>query len=293
MSPPHGSSEKLVSLGCGMSAAACASIATNPLECVRVRYQVAASSEPSIVSFGLRIIREEGYFRGLHLCGLSGWVASMSCAFGARMAMFDPVRDVMNSLNGGKSNSGTAFAAGLCTGALSNWAACPLFLAKTRIQAAAGVGVVDKSLIAELGSVQRIGGFTGHYAGGQALLMRGGCIAGGNMWGYDFGKRKLKAQGYREGPAMHCTCSAFSAITASVMAAPADLVLNRYHAALGSRAAYSSLGECVLAVVRADGVLSLFRGVGANFLKMAPTFLGTLPLYEQFRRLAGLGYLKT
>ena len=214
----------------------------------------------------------------------------MSCAFGARMAMFDPVRDVMNSLNGGKSNSGTAFAAGLCTGALSNWAACPLFLAKTRIQAAAGVGVVDKSLIAELGSVQRIGGFTGHYAGGQALLMRGGCIAGGNMWGYDFGKRKLKAQGYREGPAMHCTCSVFSAITASVMAAPADLVLNRYHAALGSRAAYcrwASACSRVSTVCSRSSVASEPTSSRWRLLSLAP------PLYEQFRRLAGLGYLKT
>ena len=92
---------------------------------------------------------------------------------------------------------------------------------------------------------------------------------------------------------MHCTCSAFSAVTASVLAAPADLILNRFHAALGGRLAYASLGECLIAVVRKEGAPVLFRGVGANFLKMAPTFLCTLPLYEQFRRLAGLGYLKT
>mmetsp|Transcript_10789 Transcript_10789/g.35702 ORF Transcript_10789/g.35702 Transcript_10789/m.35702 type:complete len:155 (-) Transcript_10789:493-957(-) len=96
-------------------------------------------SPTSLFSFGLSIVRNEGYLRGLHLCGLSGWIASMSCAFGARMAMYDPVRGAINRLCG-TSNSGTAFAAGLCTGALSNFAACPLFLAKTRIQAAAGPG---------------------------------------------------------------------------------------------------------------------------------------------------------
>ena len=125
--------------------------------------------------------------------------------------------------------------------------------------------------------------------------MRGGCIAGGNMWGYDLGKRTLKAQGFREGPLFHGVCSAFSAATASVLAAPADLVLNRFHAATarGSGSPHASLAACAVAVVRHEGVWALFRGVGANFAKMAPTFLGTIPLYEQFRRLAGLGYLKT
>lgn len=298
--------ERLISLGCGVAAAAAASAATNPLECVRVRYQVAdvhtykmkgksvIKSPTSLFSFGLSIVRNEGYLRGLHLCGLSGWIASMSCAFGARMAMYDPVRGAINRLCG-TSNSGTAFAAGLCTGALSNFAACPLFLAKTRIQAAAGPGVVDNTLLAELAAVQRAGGLAAQYAGSQALLLRGGCIAGGNMWGYDLGKRALKAHGHEEGPLFHAACSAFSAVTASVLAAPADLVLNRFHAATarGARSPFTSIGACALAVVRNDGVAALFRGVGANFVKMAPTFLGTLPLYEQFRRLAGLGYLQT
>mmetsp|Transcript_18911 Transcript_18911/g.55548 ORF Transcript_18911/g.55548 Transcript_18911/m.55548 type:complete len:223 (+) Transcript_18911:624-1292(+) len=155
--------------------------------------------------------------------------------------------------------------------------------------------VVDNTLLAELAAVQRAGGLAAQYAGSQALLLRGGCIAGGNMWGYDLGKRALKAHGHEEGPLFHAACSAFSAVTASVLAAPADLVLNRFHAATarGARSPFTSIGACALAVVRNDGVAALFRGVGANFVKMAPTFLGTLPLYEQFRRLAGLGYLQT
>ena len=38
--------------------------------------------------------------------------------------------------------------------------------------------------------------------------------------------------------------------------------------------------------------LSLWRGLGPQYAKLAPIFLMTLPLYEQLRRLAGLGYLR-
>ena len=53
-----------------------------------------------------------------------------------------------------------------------------------------------------------------------------------------------------------------------------------------------SLRECTAELVGQEGWLSLFRGLGPQYMKLAPIFLVTLPLYEQMRRLAGLGYLK-
>ena len=55
---------------------------------------------------------------------------------------------------------------------------------------------------------------------------------------------------------------------------------------------YTSVVHCLTELVRTEGVLALFRGLGPQYGKLAPIFLITLPIYEQLRKLAGLGYLK-
>ena len=102
----------------------------------------------------------------------------------------------------------------------------------------------------------------------------------------------VRAYGAREGPATHTLCSLFAAACASVVSTPPDIVLNRYQAApvLGVR--YDGVGQCAAELVRTEGALALFRGMGPQYMKLAPIFLITLPLYEQCRRLAGLGYLR-
>ena len=56
---------------------------------------------------------------------------------------------------------------------------------------------------------------------------------------------------------------------------------------------YGSAGEVALEIVRSEGALSLFRGASLQFAKVCPVFFFTMPLYEQLRRLVGLGYLRT
>ena len=79
---------------------------------------------------------------------------------------------------------------------------------------------------------------------------------------------------------------------AAVLSLPPDIVLNRYQGAPRMGVAYRSVAHCLSELVRNEGGLALFRGLGPQYAKLAPIFLFTLPLYEQLRRLAGLGYLK-
>ena len=44
-------------------------------------------------------------------------------------------------------------------------------------------------------------------------------------------------------------------------------------------------------LVRMDGVLALYRGFTPFVVRLGPVFVISLPLTEQIRRLAGLGYL--
>lgn len=168
-----------------------------------------------------------------------------------------------------------------------------LLLSAARLQSFAGAAA-ERGLVGELVAVQQYGGFAAQYAGVSALFVRGGFLSGGQLWGYNFSKSTFKEAGFTEGPLIHAACSTFSAACASLLSAPADICLNRYQAALkvGS-SAYASPGEVALQIVRSEGALSLFRGASLQFAKVCPVFFFTMPLYEQLRRLVGLGYLRT
>ena len=274
--------------GCAAASAAIAAAATNPLETLRVKWQVLRPSETSVLSFAARVVRSEGFANGLALPGVVSWMVAMGGAFGGRMIFYEPVRTALEGVAG--SSPAIASAAGLGTGMFSNGLLCPFFACKTRLQVrGAGEGA---SMAPELAAMWREGGLRVLYAGSSALMVRGGLISAGQLGGYDLGKRTLRSYGMPEGPVFHLTCSLVAAGSAAVLSTPPDVVLNRFQgdAVLGVR--HVSVPACTAAIVREGGVLALWRGIGPNFARLAPVFLVTLPLFEQLRRLVGLGYMR-
>jgi len=149
----------------------------------------------------------------------------------------------------------------------------------------------QRSLPSELAAIVREGGVAGLYRGVPALFMRGGLIAGGQLFGYDTTKRALASNGVSEGPVVHVLSSAVSAVSAVMLSAPADVVLNRYQAGPRMGKHYASLSAVAAELVREEGPLGFYRGVVPNIVKFLPLFLFSMPLFEQLRLLAGLGYL--
>lgn len=219
--------------------------------------------------------------------GVGAWMASMGCAFSLRMVLYEPLRDSIEVATG-TSTPATAFAAGLTTGACTNAMACPFFNVKALQQSGRAAG----SFMSELQAVTRISGFAGHYRGVSALFVRGGAISAGQLSGYDAAKRAVRASGVQEGLHTHVLCSLFAAACASILSLPPDIVLNRFQGAPKLGLHYQSVSHCATELVQREGAIALFRGLGPQYAKLAPVFLLTLPLYEQLRRLAGLGYLR-
>ena len=179
-------------LACAGTTAAIAAAATNPVEVIRVRFQLesAATRPPSVYDFALRLARDEGLVRGLMQPGVSAWMASMGVAFrptartdhripshhspnrhlhfSCRMVLYEPLRDAIEGASG-VSTPATAFAAGLSTGALTNSLACPFFNVKALQQSAPSS---SSSLAASLALVSRSAGWAGHYRGVSALFVR-------------------------------------------------------------------------------------------------------------------------
>lgn len=277
-------------LACAGTSAAVAAAITNPIEILRVRFQLEPSS-PSVFALARTVVKEEGFVRGLMQPGVAAWMLAMGSAFSFRMALYEPLRDSIERVSQ-TSTPATAFAAGLCTGALTNAAACPFFNVKALQQSRSTTVSPSGSFLAEFAATSRSGGVAGHYRGVGALFLRGGAISAGQLSGYDAAKRAVRANGLREGPGTHVLCSLFAAACASVLSLPPDYIVNHYQGAPKLGVQYSSLWHCVSDLVSKQGVMVLFRGLGPQYLKLAPIFLTTLPMYEQLRRLAGLGYLR-
>lgn len=280
---------------CSVSAGLVAGFLTNPTETIRVRWQVLSMTSPSATETGLlqfsrQILKSEGLIRGLWLPGCTGWMAAFGGAFGVRMGIYESVRCGVESTTGLSRSPTTAFIAGLCTGSIANAVCCPFFQAKNRLQAQGSSGP-QKSLFRELVSITQENGFTGLYRGVPALFMRGGLIAGGQLFGYDTTKRFMVSQGVQEGPVVHLASSSVSAVSAVLASAPADVVLNRYQAGPRLGKHYSGLLDVASELVRTEGPLAFYKGVVPNVVKFLPLFLMSMPLFEQLRRLVGLGYL--
>ena len=220
----------------------------NPLDCLRVRWQVlskAQSGGHTIVSFAKEIVAREGLIRGLWAPGLGANVMAIGMSTGLRLGLYPVVRDhLVVSAGHADRSPRVMFAAGLGVGAVSYWLATPLWCAKTRLQGEAGIvnaeGVLSTG--ARAGKhrlyhytpqvltyiVQNEGGFTKLWRGAVSLVTRGALLTSGQMGGYDATKTIAKRTGIiKDGPLLHVTGSIVAAFCAVTVSAPFDMIMTR------------------------------------------------------------------
>ena len=136
-----------------------------------------------------------------------------------------------------------------------------------------------------LGTLKRDGHL---WRGAGALVVRGALLSAGMQVGYDGFKTWAKRRSILEdGPLLHGLAACAGGVGAGVCATPADVVMTRYQASSTYRSAFGAAAD----ILRKDGVLAFYRGFTPFVVRLGPVFLISLPLTEQIRRLAGLGYL--
>ena len=115
-------------------------------------------------------------------------------------------------------------------------------------------------------------------------------ITAGLTAGYDQTKLVCKspALGMREGVLTHVLSSVSAGVSASVLCAPFDLVKTKL---MVTPEQYpGGVLDCVRKTLRADGARGLFLGVGANICRLVPSTMIYMPVMEQMRYVAGIGY---
>jgi len=278
----------------------------NPIDCLRIRWQTQQKGGVStLTNFLRRILRTEGLWRGLWLPGCLPNGSAVFISSGTRIGFYPLLRDRM--MNGGKKKPSHMFFSGLALGSLGYWVSTPLFQTKTRLQAQLGRELVGTGtsgmrpppavLFTNTGDfLQKVfasDGIRGLYRGATPLLVRGGLFSSGQFLGYDAAKDAAKRNGMMsDGPLLHFIGAIFAGLLAVTFATPADYTMNRYMT-LRDMGGGKDVG--VLRFIREElgnrGMLSFYRGWIPFFVRVGPIMCVTMPTYEQFRFILGIGYL--
>uniref|UniRef100_A0A7S2BD50 Mitochondrial carrier protein n=1 Tax=Florenciella parvula TaxID=236787 RepID=A0A7S2BD50_9STRA len=134
--------EFLLNLG-AMGASSGLSMAfLNPLDTLRLRWQVASSSSAGagLFPFGRRIVALEGAFRGLVRPGLGANVLSVGACNALKYASYPVIRDALSTTHDGEAEDGVGamVAASMMSGAMGYAFFAPLYLTKTKLQTLLG-----------------------------------------------------------------------------------------------------------------------------------------------------------
>mmetsp|Transcript_2745 Transcript_2745/g.5776 ORF Transcript_2745/g.5776 Transcript_2745/m.5776 type:complete len:344 (-) Transcript_2745:84-1115(-) len=281
---------------CAGTAASISSFLYNPLDCLRIRWQVAPNAvtdtSGGLLRYGSHIVRSEGLVSGLWRPGLAANVSGMFLSAAIRFSSYEHVRDGLitrydgddddndDGSSGSSKHGGHMVAAGLVCGAFAYFVTAPLHLLKTLRQAEKGRPGMDVwGIMSEANNVIK---------GTAPVSLRGALFTAGQMIGYDGLKTAAKARGFEDGPYLHLLSSVAASFGASFLSAPADLLVARYMsmATKGDR-----LLVCVKEIYDERGIKGFWRGWSISFLRLTPVMITYSTLYEQFRYKMGLGYL--
>ena len=309
---------------------------TNPLDVLKARWQVMPAGGAGgngagggLLAVTRTIVAREGLWNGLWRHALLTNMAACTCSVGFRIGTYPLIRDSLqqrrNAWAGeddGDGGGGGAAAAkdggvmwlsGLLSGCAGYFLGSPLFLAKTRLQAEAGLVGPDGRYAtgARAGHAPSFGqgqgaglralrgiaaerGAAALWSGAGAFTMRGAVLSSSQLASYDWVKTEAKRRGLlADGPALHVLASLVASLTLTTCVMPLDVTVTRYQAGqggVGGRRHATPLA-CAAAMLREEGPAVFMRGWSAMFARMAPSSVLTFYLYAQVRGLLGLAYM--
>lgn len=252
----------LQSMALGGSAAAFAVNFTHPIETVKTRMQVSGLSIGETVS---GILGKEGvgaFYKGIPFA-YGRELSYTSIKLGA----YAPVRDYLGA--GKESPFYLKFLAGAITGGTGSVVGNPFDVMKTLAQTNKEKSAGLSSLVGDMYKSQGIGGF---YRGVEVNIMRACVLNATKMGCYDISKGYVaEATGWSRKDIRTAFSSSFIAgffMTCNV--APFDMLRTKLMNQPTDKKIYDGLADCLVKSVKADGVLSLWRGFIPIWARFAP-----------------------
>ena len=108
----------------------------------------------------------------------------------------------------------------------------------------------------------------------------------------DWTKTRCKEDlGVEDGPLLHFVAAVGSSVGATLFGMPCDYLFTQYTSAAQRGVKYNGLWHCARTLLAEGGPQAYYRGSSAFFVRVVPIFTLYFPIYEQVRKLMGMGYL--
>lgn len=280
------------------ASACCAITFCNPVDVVKTRLQLqgelaakSASGEVAYRGVGhalWRIGKTEG-IRGLQR-GLGAAYLLQFSNVGCRFGGYAVLKDAFGVQPGGGYLQLVAM--GGASGALAGLVSNPFFLLKTRFQAAGSADVKHQhgatTLRTAFMDIGRQEGVRGYYRGLSVFVARVSAASSVQLSTYDVIKESfLRWTGFPDGVPVHFACSLLTGIAVTFAMQPFDFtavrLMNQQVKADGTGALYSGPLDCLKQTVHSEGVLGVYKGTLANYLRFGPYCTLTFIFVEQLR----------
>jgi hypothetical protein len=251
----------LESMGCGGTAAVFAVNFTHPIELVKTRMQVSGLGLAPTIS---GVMKNEGmtsFWKGIQFAW--GREASYTTI---KLGAYAPVRDWLGA--GKESPFYLKFVAGALTGGFGSIIGNPFDVMKTLAQTSSG----DVSLGKLVGGMYKDQGVAGFYRGVEVNIMRACVLNATKMGCYDMTKGVIvDYTGWNRKDVKTTFFSAFSAgFFMTLTVSPWDMLRTKLMSQPTDKKIYTGFSDCAVKTIKADGVLSLWRGFIPIWARFAP-----------------------
>ncbi|XP_061869240.1 solute carrier family 25 member 34 [Colius striatus] len=296
---PSGGVPPLVDLALGAAAGCLACVLTNPLEVVKTRLQLQGELQPPGahprpyrgVLRALAAVRRADGLRGLQK-GLAAGLLYQGLMNGVRFSCYSCAEDA-----GWTGYPGGTVAAGAVAGAVGAFVGSPAYLVKTHLQAqtlgavAVGHQHNHKSICGAFRSIYQQHGVAGLWRGVTGAVPRVAVGSAAQLATFSSAKDWVcQHQWFGEGSwAAVLAGGMVSGVAVALTMTPLDVVSTRLYnqpvEADGTGKLYRGLVDCILQISSREGLLALYKGIGAVYLRLGPHTVLSLFFWDELRKL--------
>jgi hypothetical protein len=301
----------------------CGSLATNPIDVIKVRLQI--QGELSTAERGINLSRVygpdkqyRGFIHGLYTIarteGVSGLYKGLTASLlreatysTLRIGFYDVFKDILKAEDPKRTPLWKKIVAGALAGALGAAIANPTDLVKVRLQASASGSSAlsflvpnEKQRVSDFQLTWRMFAYTfqkegvrGLYRGVGPTTQRAALLTAAQLGSYDHIKHFLLNLdiGFKENSLTHFTASMMAGFISAAVTSPVDVVKTRVMkqpVTSDGKRQYRNTLDCMAQIIRTEGLFGFYKGFVPNWLRIGPHTIITFLIYEQLRRIAGI-----
>uniref|UniRef100_A0A8C4U373 Solute carrier family 25 member 34 n=1 Tax=Falco tinnunculus TaxID=100819 RepID=A0A8C4U373_FALTI len=296
---PAGGVPPATDLVLGAAAGCLACVLTNPLEVVKTRLQLQGELQPpgtyprpyrGVLQAVGAVCRADG-LRGLQK-GLAAGLLYQGLMNGVRFYCYSHAEDA-----GWTGYPGGTVAAGAVAGAVGAVVGSPAYLVKTHLQAqtlsamAVGHQHNHESISDAFESIYKQHGVAGLWRGVTGAVPRVAVGSAAQLATFTSAKDWVcERQWFREGSwATVLAGGMVSGVAVAVTMTPFDVISTRLYNqpvdADGTGKLYRGFLDCILKISSKEGLLGLYKGIGAVYLRLGPHTVLSLFFWDELRKM--------